>query len=265
MLISSLQAALEEVESVKAQGANSLRHVAELQASCKPYVERKEEIKTLLTQREAILNSRMEAIDGLVTVKTSKAHEVTQWKAKEEQHKIKLAKLVATVEEWAQRMQQAMDRASEMCTREQVDLEGKSVRKLEHAINSLERALRAQEERLGGSSEEIHSRYKSAKEEYEKSQNIVKELKACAAVGTFLLNIRFAGCVLTLLHCVMQAMLTCYSSRMRRWTDLCKAIATRARMSFMRYLSNRGCKQDALARLATHDLMTLLSMVCRLW
>jgi hypothetical protein len=89
-----------------------------------------------------------------------------------------------------------MDRAGEMCPRADIQLKGKSVKKLEAHIVSLEKALREREQRLGGSREEIYKRFVKADAVYEENHKIVKDLKECAEVS---IRIK-AGCWRRLKH-----------------------------------------------------------------
>lgn len=182
------QEAQEELENIRAQGANSAKHVEELQQSCKPYVERKEQIKGLLVQRDLIRKSQQEVIEGLTLTQTRKRHEVSEWTKKKEAHSATLQQLGEQVEAWAERMQEAMDKASEMCPRDQVEFQGKGVKRLESNIASLERALRAQEERLGGSSEEVYKRFVQAKKTYDENHKIIQDLKDCCTVRRMTLS-----------------------------------------------------------------------------
>lgn len=181
-----MQDAQEELENIRAQGANSAKHVEELQASCKPYVERKEAIKALLLQRELIQKSQQEAIEALALTQARKEHEVKEWTKKRESHSAKLQDLTQHVEAWGARLQENMDKAGEMCPREEVKLSGNSVKKLEGKIESLEKALRQQEQRLGGSSEEVYKRYVQAKKTYEDNRKYIDDLKDCCSVSAAL-------------------------------------------------------------------------------
>lgn len=122
-------------------------------------------------------------MDELVTICVNKEHEAKAWAEKQAQHAKKAQELDDDVTAWGERLQTAIDQANEMCPRETVELKGRSIKKLESTIASLEKALRQQEERLGGSGEEIYKRYVKAKAVYEDNQKTIKDLKACALVS----------------------------------------------------------------------------------
>lgn len=123
-------------------------------------------------------------MEALVTVKINKEHEVKAWEAKKVQHSELAQRLDAEVAAHAERLQRAMDQANEMCPRNEIEKQGKDVKKLENSIASLEKALRQQEQALGGSSEEIYKRYVKAKGDYEHDHQVVKDLKDCADVSS---------------------------------------------------------------------------------
>ena len=183
IITSTEQEAEEELENIQAQGANSTKHMEELQQSCKPYVERREAIKALLLQRELIKTSQQEAIEALVTQQVNKRHEVGEWTKKKDVHSANVQQLAQQVEAWGERMQAAINQADTMCKREEIKLTGSSVKRLEANIASLERALRQQETRLGGTSEEVHKRYVQAKKAYEDSRKQIEDLKLCCTVS----------------------------------------------------------------------------------
>lgn len=184
VLTPSKQAALDEIENIRAQGHASATHVKELEISCKPYVQRKEELRNIIRQNEQIKRSRQDAMEELVTDRVTKEHNATAWKEKKEQHAARAQEKEDAVTAWGERLQEAMDRAGEMCPRANIQLKGKSAKKLEANIASLEKALREREQRLGGSREEIYKRYVKANAVYEENHKIVKDLRDCAEVGS---------------------------------------------------------------------------------
>lgn len=155
----------------------------ELEQACKPFVQRKEEIRALLRQTEDIKRSRQDALEELVTVQVNKDHQLKAWKAKKEQHAEAAQRLEAEVNAWGERLQQAIDQANEMCPRDAIELKGRSAKKIESALVSLEKALRQKEAELGGSGEEIYKRFVKAKANYEQDRQVVKDLRDCAEVS----------------------------------------------------------------------------------
>lgn len=155
----------------------------ELEQACRPFVQRKEEIKALLRQTEDIKRSRQDAMEGLVTVQVNKEHDLKAWKAKKDQHTAVAQRLEAEVAAWGERLQEAMDQADAMCKRTEIELKGRSVKRIEAGITSLEKALRERELEFGGSSEEIYKRFVKAKADYEEARQFVKDLRATAEVS----------------------------------------------------------------------------------
>jgi chromosome segregation ATPase len=177
------QKAQEEIDNIQAQGHASTAHLSGLQANCKPHVERKDDIKRMLIQRDAIRQSQMQVLEIHTATKTEKEFALEQWRKKSDKHKQELERVEAELTSWGDRMQVAMDRAAEICPREEVDTsKARSIKKLEHNINALEKALREKEARLGGSSEEVYKRYIRAKHNYDENVTGIRDLSSCAEV-----------------------------------------------------------------------------------
>jgi len=181
-------------------------------------------------------------MDQLVTICVSKEHDAKAWAEKHAQHAQKAQELEDTVTGCGVRFQAAIDQANKMCPRATVELKGRSIKKLEATIASLEKALRQQEERLGGSGEDIYKRFVKAKAVYEDNQKTIKDLKACALVSFALNRIPRTVPDLYAASFACQTMMEAYEIRMNRWTQFRTHIATRARILFIRYLSQRNCK-----------------------
>lgn len=176
------QKAQAEIETTTAQGKAAEEQITVLQQETAPIVEEREAVAALLAQREEIRKSQKDVLENLITIRTTKEHEVAQLKVKEQQYQAKFEAENTKIDGIGRDLAEATAQAEQICNKDNVHLTGKTVKKLEREISSLEKVLREQEKQMGGSSEEVHNRYIEAKKVYEDNDNAIRSIKACSTV-----------------------------------------------------------------------------------